>query len=174
MLLKILSERNRDLGVHLDQVTSLVGAVADRLGMPDEERAPLVQAAALHDVGKAAIPDSIVDKQGPLDEEEWEFMRRHTLIGERILSAAPALRPGLEAGARQPRCYDGKGYPDGLAGEQIPLGARIIAVCDAYGAMVSDRPYRGAGPGRGASRAEAVRRQAVRPGRDRGLRRGAR
>jgi diguanylate cyclase (GGDEF)-like protein/PAS domain S-box-containing protein len=144
VLLKILSERNRDLGVHLDQVTSLAGAVADRLGLPDEERAPLVQAASLHDVGKAAIPDSIVDKQGPLDDEEWEFMRRHTLIGERVLSAAPALTLAAKLVRASHERYDGKGYPDGLAGEQIPLGARIIAVCDAYDAMVSDRPYRSA------------------------------
>jgi diguanylate cyclase (GGDEF)-like protein/PAS domain S-box-containing protein len=142
VLLKILSERNRDLGVHLDQVTSLAGAVADRLGLPDEERAPLVQAAALHDVGKAAIPDSIVDKQGPLDDAEWEFMRRHTLIGERVLSAAPALTLASKLVRGSHERYDGKGYPDGLAGEEIPLGARIIAVCDAYDAMVSDRPYR--------------------------------
>jgi diguanylate cyclase (GGDEF)-like protein/PAS domain S-box-containing protein len=144
VLLKILSERNRDLGVHLDQVTSLSAAVADRLGLPDEERAPLVQAAALHDVGKAAIPDSIVDKQGPLDDEEWAFMRRHTLIGERVLSAAPALTLAAKLVRSSHERYDGKGYPDGLAAEEIPLGARIIAVCDAYDAMVSDRPYRAA------------------------------
>jgi HD-GYP domain-containing protein (c-di-GMP phosphodiesterase class II) len=144
VLLKILSERNRDLGVHLDQVTSLAAAVADRLGLPEQERAPLVQAAALHDVGKAAIPDSIVDKQGPLDDEEWAFMRRHTLIGERVLSAAPALTLASKLVRSSHERYDGKGYPDGLAGEEIPLGARIIAVCDAYDAMVSDRPYRAA------------------------------
>jgi diguanylate cyclase (GGDEF)-like protein/PAS domain S-box-containing protein len=144
VLLKILSERNRDLGVHLDQVTDLAAAVADRLGLPDEERAPLLQAAALHDVGKAAIPDSIVDKQGPLDDEEWTFMRRHTLIGERVLSAAPALTLASKLVRSSHERYDGKGYPDGLAAEEIPLGARIIAVCDAYDAMVSDRPYRAA------------------------------
>jgi diguanylate cyclase (GGDEF)-like protein/PAS domain S-box-containing protein len=142
VLLRILSERNRDLGVHLDEVTSLADAVADRLGLPDEERAPLLQAASLHDVGKAAIPDEIVNKAGALDDEEWEFMRRHTVIGERILSAAPALTVASKLVRLSHERWDGKGYPDGLRGSDIPLGARIIAVCDAYDAMVSERPYR--------------------------------
>jgi diguanylate cyclase (GGDEF)-like protein/PAS domain S-box-containing protein len=142
VLLRILSERNRDLGVHLDEVTDLTGAVADRLELPDEERAPLLQAASLHDVGKAAIPDDILNTQGPLDEEEWAFMRRHTVIGERILSAAPALTRASKLVRWSHERFDGTGYPDELAGAAIPLGARIIAVCDAYDAMVSDRPYR--------------------------------
>jgi diguanylate cyclase (GGDEF)-like protein/PAS domain S-box-containing protein len=142
VLLRILSERNHDLGVHLDEVTGLTAAVADRLELPDEERAPLLQAASLHDVGKAAIPDEILNKRGPLDEEEWAFMRRHTLIGERILSAAPALTRAAKLVRWSHERYDGSGYPDGLAGADIPLGARVIAVCDAYDAIVSDRPYR--------------------------------
>ena len=143
VLLRILSERSHDLGVHLDEVTDLAEAVAVRLGLPDEELAPLLQAASLHDVGKAAIPDGILDKQGPLDDEEWEFMRRHTVIGERILSAAPALVPASKLVRSSHERLDGQGYPDGLVGAAIPLGSRIIAVCDAYDAMVSDRPYRG-------------------------------
>jgi diguanylate cyclase (GGDEF)-like protein/PAS domain S-box-containing protein len=142
VLLRILSERNHDLGVHLDEVTGLTAAVADRLELPDEERAPLLQAASLHDVGKAAIPDEILNKSGALDEEEWAFMRRHTLIGERILSAAPALTRAAKLVRWSHERYDGAGYPDGLAGADIPLGARVIAVCDAYDAMVSDRTYR--------------------------------
>jgi len=142
VLLRILSERNHDLGVHLDEVTGLAEAVAERLRLPDEDRAPLLQAASLHDVGKAAIPDGILDKQGPLDDEEWEFMRRHTVIGERILSAAPALLPASKLVRSSHERFDGEGYPDGLVGAAIPLGSRIIAVCDAYDAMVSDRPYR--------------------------------
>jgi len=142
VLLRILSERNADLGVHLDEVTGLTAAVADRLELPDEERAPLLQAASLHDVGKAAIPDEILDKQAPLDDEEWAFMRRHTLIGERILAAAPALTRASQLVRWSHERFDGDGYPDQLAGTEIPLGSRIIAVCDAYDAMVSDRPYR--------------------------------
>jgi len=142
VLLRILSERNHDLGVHLDEVTSLAEAVADAFALPDEERAPLLQAASLHDVGKAAIPDEILNKQGTLDDEEWEFMRRHTLIGERILSAAPALTRAAKLVRWSHERFDGTGYPDQLGGDEIPLGSRIIAVCDAYDAMVSDRPYR--------------------------------
>jgi len=142
VLVRILSERNHDLGVHLDEVTLLADAVATRMGLPEADRAPVLQAASLHDVGKAAIPDDILLKEGPLDDEEWTFMRRHTLIGERILSAAPALLRASKLVRASHERFDGTGYPDGLAGEEIPLGARIIAVCDAYDAMVADRPYR--------------------------------
>jgi len=144
VLLSILSERNQELGVHLDEVTALAEAVADRIGLSDEELAPLLQAASLHDVGKAAIPDDILHKTGPLDDDEWKFMRRHTVIGERILASAPALMRASKLVRWSHERFDGDGYPDRLAGEDIPLGSRIIAVCDAYDAMVSDRPYRAA------------------------------
>jgi diguanylate cyclase (GGDEF)-like protein/PAS domain S-box-containing protein len=142
VLLRILSERNHELGIHLDEVTTLAEAVADRMGLPEVERAALLQAASLHDVGKAAIPDEILHKPGPLDAEEWAFMRRHTLIGARILSAAPALATAAKLVRSSHERFDGNGYPDELAGAEIPLGSRIIAVCDAYDAMVSHRPYR--------------------------------
>jgi diguanylate cyclase (GGDEF)-like protein/PAS domain S-box-containing protein len=142
VLLRILSERSPALGVHLDEVTALCDAVAERLNMPDADRSPLLQAASLHDVGKAAIPDAILNKPGPLNDEEWAFMRRHTLIGERILSAAPALSRAAKLVRWSHERFDGKGYPDKLAGRTIPLASRIIAVCDAYDAMVSERPYK--------------------------------
>jgi diguanylate cyclase (GGDEF)-like protein/PAS domain S-box-containing protein len=142
VLLQILSERDPTLGVHLDDVASLCEAVAIRLEMPEDQHGPLLQAAALHDVGKAAIPDEILCKEGPLDLEEWGLMRRHTMIGERILSAAPALTRAAKLVRWSHERWDGHGYPDGISGEQIPLGARIISVCDAYDAMTSDRPYR--------------------------------
>jgi HD-GYP domain-containing protein (c-di-GMP phosphodiesterase class II) len=104
--------------------------------------APLLQAASLHDVGKAAIPDEVLKKPEPLGAEEWQFMRRHTLIGERILSAAPALAQAAALVRSSHERFDGKGYPDGLAGEDIPLGARVIAACDAFDAMICGRPYR--------------------------------
>jgi HD-GYP domain-containing protein (c-di-GMP phosphodiesterase class II) len=88
------------------------------------------------------VPDAILDKPGPLDEEEWAFMRRHTLIGERILSEAPALVPVARLVRSSHERMDGGGYPDGLTGEEIPLGARIVAVCDAFEAMTVPRPYR--------------------------------
>jgi HD-GYP domain-containing protein (c-di-GMP phosphodiesterase class II) len=116
--------------------------VAEKLGLPEDELAPLLQAASLHDVGKAAIPDEILNKPGPLDASEWEFMRRHTLIGQRILNAAPALARAAAYVRSSHERFDGHGYPDGLAGEEIPIGARVIAVCDAYDAMRSPRPYR--------------------------------
>jgi diguanylate cyclase (GGDEF)-like protein len=142
VLLKVLSERSPDLGIHLDEVTELCQAVASKLALPDEEVAPLLQAASLHDVGKAAIPDEILNKPGPLDGAEWEFMRRHTVIGQRILSAAPALARAATFVRSSHERIDGQGYPDKLSGEDIPLGARVIAVCDAFDAMRSPRPYR--------------------------------
>jgi HD-GYP domain-containing protein (c-di-GMP phosphodiesterase class II) len=89
-----------------------------------------------------AIPDAILEKPAALDDAEWEFIRRHTIIGERIVAAAPALRPVAALVRASHERWDGGGYPDALAGEQIPLGARIVSVCDAFDAMVADRPYR--------------------------------
>jgi two-component system cell cycle response regulator len=91
-----------------------------------------------------AIPDAIIDKPGPLDEDEWTFMRRHTVIGERIVAAAPALGPVAKLVRASHERWDGDGYPDGTAGEEIALGARIVAVCDAFDAMRANRPYRAA------------------------------
>jgi HD-GYP domain-containing protein (c-di-GMP phosphodiesterase class II) len=103
-------------------------------------------AAELHDVGKVAIPEVILDKPGPLDETEWAFMRRHTLIGERIVAAAPALGAVARLVRASHERWDGRGYPDAVAGEDIPLGARIFAAVDTYDAITSDRPYRKARP----------------------------
>ncbi|HYH57879.1 MAG TPA: HD domain-containing phosphohydrolase [Thermoleophilaceae bacterium] len=141
-LLRALAERNPGLGEHLDDVTGLCEAVGRELGLPDEQMTPLLQAAALHDVGKVAIPDAILDKPGPLDEHEWEFMRKHTLIGERILAEAPSLAAAAKIVRSSHERYDGGGYPDGLAGDEIPLAARIVSVCDSFDAMTSNRPYR--------------------------------
>ena len=124
----------------------------------------LRRAATLHDIGKIAIPDTILHAPRPLDPDEWEYMRRHTIIGERIIGAAPELLAVARAVRSSHERYDGAGYPDGLAGEQIPLSARIIAVCDSYDAMTSDRVYRPAMSGvRGARRAAALPRDPVRP-----------
>jgi diguanylate cyclase (GGDEF)-like protein len=144
VLLRILSERSPAMGVHLDEVTGLCGLVAERLELSDADREPLLQAASLHDAGKIAIPDKVLEKPGPLDEGERAFMRRHPVIGERILSAAPALARAAKLVRSSHEHVDGSGYPDGLAGDRIPLGSRIVAVCDAYSAMVSGRPYRAA------------------------------
>jgi response regulator RpfG family c-di-GMP phosphodiesterase len=94
-------------------------------------------AAELHDVGKVAIPVAIINKPGPLDDDEWAFMRRHTLIGERIVAAAPALGAVAKLVRASHERWEGNGYPDAIRGEDIPLGARIVAVCDAYDAIVA-------------------------------------
>jgi diguanylate cyclase (GGDEF)-like protein len=146
ILLQVLHEREPELGNHLKRVAKLAIGVATRLELGVEELDEIVRAAELHDVGKMAIPDEILRKPGPLTEEEWSFVRQHTIIGERILSAAPALLPVAKLVRASHERFDGSGYPDGLAGETIPLGARIIAVCDAFLSMTSSRPYRPAIP----------------------------
>jgi HD-GYP domain-containing protein (c-di-GMP phosphodiesterase class II) len=134
-------ERRPDLHEHLLDVAELARTVATELGMSEEQRDEVFRAAELHDTGKMAIPDAILGKPGPLEPEEWDFMREHPLIGERIIAAAPALVPVARLVRSSHERWDGGGYPDGLRGDQIPLGARVIAVCDAYDAMRSERPY---------------------------------
>jgi diguanylate cyclase (GGDEF)-like protein len=141
VLLRALQERNPELAQRHAEVARLVAAVAERMGLPHDERTQLQQAAELHDVGKMGIPEEILHKPGPLDAEEWAFVRRHPLIGERIIGAAPALAPAAKLVRSTHERFDGSGYPDGLTGDQIPLGARIIAVCDAFTAMTSSRPF---------------------------------
>ncbi len=141
-LLQALHERQPELGEHLHGVGDLVAAVGERMGMAGNELDVLRQAGELHDLGKVAIPDSILSKPGPLDEKEWVFVRQHPVVGERIISAAPALAQVGKLVRSSHERFDGAGYPDGKAGEEIPLGARIIAVCDAYDAMIGPRPYR--------------------------------
>ena len=141
MLLQVLHEREPELHDHHHEVAELAVAVGNRLAMLPDEIDVMVRAAELHDVGKMAVPDKILDKPGPLDPPEREFIERHTLVGERILSAAPALQPVARLVRTSHERWDGTGYPDGLAGEQIPLGARVIAVCDAFHAMTSERVY---------------------------------
>jgi diguanylate cyclase (GGDEF)-like protein len=141
VLLKVLSEREPDLHEHSTDVMGLARGVARRLGLPPDTCEVVARAAELHDIGKMAIPDAILSKPGPLDEREWRFMRRHTIIGEDILNAAPALQPVAALVRASHERWDGAGYPDGTAGEEIPQGARIVAVCDAFSAMVQHRPY---------------------------------
>jgi HD-GYP domain-containing protein (c-di-GMP phosphodiesterase class II) len=141
VLLRALAERNPDLSDHLADVAQLAVATARRLALPEDEVELARHGAELHDVGKVAIPDAILTKPGPLDHSEWEFVRRHTLIGERIIAAAPALAPVARIVRSSHERWDGAGYPDGLQGEEIPLCARIVAVADAFDAMTAERPY---------------------------------
>jgi diguanylate cyclase (GGDEF)-like protein len=145
-LVQALQEHTPNLGDHLHDVAELVRVVAAEMGLDGEDLEQVVRAAELHDVGKVAVPDAILSKPGPLSEAEWGFMREHTIVGDRILSAAPALEGAAKLVRASHERYDGRGYPDQLMGEEIPLGARIIAVCDAFHAMTSDRPYRPAVP----------------------------
>jgi diguanylate cyclase (GGDEF)-like protein len=142
VLLRALAERDPGLGEHISGVAALAEAVARRLNLDEEQIEHVRHAAELHDVGKMAIPDAILDKPAPLDPAEWEFIRRHTIIGERIVAAAPALRPVATLVRSSHERWDGTGYPDQLRAEEIPLGARIVAVCDAFDAMIANRPYR--------------------------------
>jgi diguanylate cyclase (GGDEF)-like protein len=157
VLLRALAERHPELGTHAETV-ALAADTAESLGMPPDEIEHVRHASELHDVGKVAIPDAILGKPGPLTEEEWEFVRRHPVIGERIILAAPALTrvAALVRGSHER--WDGTGYPDALASDRIPLGARIVAVADAFAAMTAGRPYR---PRRTAEEAlEELRRHA--------------
>jgi HD-GYP domain-containing protein (c-di-GMP phosphodiesterase class II) len=158
VLIRVLNQRAPELGEHGNAVKGLAAAVGEDLGLPPGELAALSRASELHDVGKIAIPDTILNKTTPLTDEEWEFIRQHTILGERIVSAAPSLvAVGSLIRASHER-WDGRGYPDGLSGESIPLSARIIFACDAYDAITAERPY---SPARGPETAlEELRRSA--------------
>jgi two-component system, cell cycle response regulator len=142
VLLRVLHEREPELERQLDGVARLAVAVGRRLGLDAEDQDVLVRAAELHDIGKIAIPDEILHKPGPLTDTEWALMQKHTVIGERVLAAAPALGPVAKVVRSTHERWDGQGYPDGLAGREIPLGSRIIFICDAYNAITEGRPYK--------------------------------
>jgi diguanylate cyclase (GGDEF)-like protein len=142
-LLQALEEREPELRDHLDQVAGLSVEVGREMGITGDELDDLARAAHLHDVGKVAVPDAILQKPSELDPVEWELMKNHAIAGERILSAAPALSSIARLVRSSHERWEGGGYPDGIAGEEIPLGARIIAACDAYHSMITLRVYGG-------------------------------
>jgi len=146
VLLSVVGEHDGALRHHVDDVADLAERVSRELGLDDTAAAHVRRAAALHDVGKVAIPDEILHAPRKLTEDEWVYMRQHTIIGARIIGAAPELLPVATIVRSSHERYDGAGYPDELAGEEIPLGARIVAVCDSYDAMTTDRAYRDAMP----------------------------
>jgi diguanylate cyclase (GGDEF)-like protein/putative nucleotidyltransferase with HDIG domain len=137
-----LLERDRYTGEHSEAVIDMSGAVARTLGLSDVEVQRVRSAALLHDIGKVAIPDEILHKPGPLNDQEWVLMREHPVIGERILRVLPGLGTVARIVRHEHERWDGGGYPDGLVGPQIPLGSRIIIAADTYHAITSDRPYR--------------------------------
>jgi diguanylate cyclase (GGDEF)-like protein len=158
VLVRILHARLPALQEHCGDVARLCQRVGMRLELNGEDLEQVVRTAELHDVGKVGIPDAILRKAGPLTRAEWEFAKQHTLLGERILSAVPALRPIAGIVRATHERWDGRGYPDGLCDYEIPLAARIVAVCDAYEAMTDGRRHR---PSRSPEEARAELRDAA-------------
>src|SRR4051794_21628107 len=141
-LCRALAKRAPRMGTHHRTVAALAATVAEHIGLGDEQLRVVIRAAEVHDVGKVLLPDAILNKPAALTPAELALMRRHAVDGERILAAAaePAPIPALVRASHER--WDGSGYPDGLRGEAIPLGARILTICDAYDAMTHARPYR--------------------------------
>jgi diguanylate cyclase (GGDEF)-like protein len=146
VLTSALEERDRYTGDHSVSLVELTSRVGDSIGLGRDEIESIRTAAVLHDIGKIGVPDAILHKPAALDEREWEIMREHPVIGERIIRAIPGMGKIARIVRHEHERWDGGGYPDGIAGERIPIGSRVILACDAYHAMVSDRPYRQAMP----------------------------
>jgi two-component system cell cycle response regulator len=142
---RALAQRAPRMADHHRAVAQMSATVARAIGLRDEALHAVIRAAELHDVGKIAVPDAILNKPGPLTESELEVMRRHAVAGEHILAGFEPATVGSLVRSSHER-WDGSGYPDGLRGEEIPLGARIITICDSYDAMTHARPYRPARP----------------------------
>ena len=145
-MLAALEVRDDYSGRHCSAVLELATVVGGRLGLDPEQMRELGHVALLHDVGKIGIPDSILGKPGRLAAREREVMERHPEIGERMLERVPALEHLASAVRAEHERFDGRGYPDRIFGETIPISSRITFVCDAYHAMCSNRPYRRALP----------------------------
>ena len=141
-LVLALEAREHETCAHSLRVRAYTLHLARLVSYPPALLPPLGHAALLHDIGKIAVADSILLKPGKLTEEEWRQMHRHVLAGEQILNRVPFLRPSASVVRHHHERYDGKGYPNGVAGEQIPLGARLFALADTLDAMTSDRAYR--------------------------------
>jgi putative nucleotidyltransferase with HDIG domain len=145
VLAEVVDADDAYTGKHTRDVVALSLAVADQLGLDSERRRNVEFGALLHDVGKVAIPNEILNKPGPLDDDEWRVMRTHTIEGQRMLDSVGGFMSAVGAIVRgSHERWDGGGYPDGLAAAAIPLEARIVCCCDAYNAMTTTRPYRDA------------------------------
>ena len=142
ILTSALDQRDRVTEGHSRRVTDLSVIVARELGIEGDELLNIERAAILHDIGKLAVPDAILSKPGPLTPDEWVEMRRHPDVGYQMVRDVPFLSRAAEIIRSHHERFDGAGYPRNLKGEEIPVGARIFAVVDAYDAMTSDRPYR--------------------------------
>jgi putative nucleotidyltransferase with HDIG domain len=145
LLGELIGEDDEYTGAHSQGVVSLSVAIADELGLDEEQRRLVEFGALLHDVGKISVSKEIVNKPGALDDAEWDVMRRHTIVGQRMLDRVGGSLKEVGAVVRASHeRWDGGGYPDGLAGEEIPMAARIVSAADAFSAMTTDRPYRAA------------------------------
>lgn len=138
----LMEARDAHMSVHSEAVTDCAVMIARELGLGPLDVEAVRLAALLHDVGKIAVADAVLQKPGPLDKDEWAAMRQHPLIAERLLDGLPLPPETIAAIRHHHERYDGRGYPDGLVADEIPVGARIVAVADAFHAMTSDRPYR--------------------------------
>lgn len=143
---QIVNARDMYTGAHSEEVAKLAVKLARALCLPEEEVETIEAAARVHDLGKIAVPDAILLKTGPLTPEEWEIMKKHPVVSAELLSDLEIYKGTLNIIRHEHEHWDGSGYPDGLKGEQIPLGSRIIAVADVWHALISDRPYRKAYP----------------------------
>lgn len=141
-LLSVLTMQNRAAYAHARRVASLAVLLCDRLGRPDREKRVIRRAALLHDLGKAALPSAVIDKPAPLTGEEYELVRTHPMRAHRLLSPIPFLAEAAAIIRAVHERPDGCGFPDGIAGAHIPLGARIIAIANTYDAMTTIRSYR--------------------------------
>ncbi len=151
-LATLVEARDHYTGQHTRQVARLTLQLALALGLDASEAYMIGMAGRLHDVGKVAVPDAVLQKPGRLTEKEWEVIRKHPEVGADVLSRVPSLRTLAPVIRAHHERWDGQGYPDKLVGEAIPLGARIVAVADAYHAMTTNRPYQ---PARDAASALA-------------------
>ncbi len=144
-LARAIEFRDSGTSAYLERMSHVAGLIAEGLGMPEDEVRMIEMAAPLHDIGKIAIPDEVLMKPGPLDDQQLNIMRRHPRIGYELLSGSQNrfIQTGAIIALRHHERFDGSGYPDGLSGSTIPLEARIVAVADVFDALISPRPYKG-------------------------------
>ena len=175
LLSDVLEVDDEYTGFHSRSVVSLSVAVADAMGLSPKERRNVEFGALLHDVGKIAVPKEIINKPGPLTDDEWMVIKTHTIEGQRMLDRVGGLLSEVGRVVRSSHeKWDGTGYPDGLVGEQIPVGSAIVCCCDAFNAMTTDRSYRDGDAARGRHRgARGQLGDAVQPGGRRGRAAGA-